>query len=129
MTAVFAGVRHGERPLYSKEEALKVAERAEIEAEIAALRRELPRLRPAVQSSHNEERFEPVQARAVRMHIHATNGAEPCIDELEVWSGETNVALSATPSLGELPLGSTSHAQMISGLVSGFQRYAMSHLQ
>jgi len=98
LTAVFAGVRHGDRPLYSIEEALKLAERAEIEAEIEGLRRELPRLRPAVQSALNEERFEEVRAHAVRMRIHATNGAEPCIDELEVWSGETNVALSATPS-------------------------------
>jgi mono/diheme cytochrome c family protein len=98
MTAVFAGVRHGDRPLYSKEEALKLTERTEIEAEIKGLRHELPRLRPAVQSALNEERFEEVRAHAVRMRIHATNGAEPCIDELEIWSDDTNVALSATPS-------------------------------
>ncbi|MED6335173.1 MAG: DUF1549 domain-containing protein, partial [Planctomycetota bacterium] len=98
MTAVFAGVRHGDRPLYSAEEALKLEQRAEIETEIEDLRGELPRLRPAVKSSHNEERFEPVLAHSVRMRIHATNSAEPCIDELEIWSGETNVALTATPS-------------------------------
>ena len=98
MTAVFAGVRHGDRALYSKEEVLRLSQRAEVEAEIKALRSELPSLRPAVNSAHNEERFEPVRASAVRMRIFATNSAEPCIDELEVWSGETNVALSATPS-------------------------------
>ena len=98
MTAVFAGVRHGERPLYSREAAQRLSQVRELETEIEALRSELPRLRPAVQSSHNEERFEPLLASSVRMRIFATNGAEPCIDELEVWSGETNVALQATPS-------------------------------
>ena len=98
MTAVFAGVRHGERPLHTEEAAQRLIEVREIEAEIEALRSELPRLRPAVQSSHNEERFEPLLASSVRMRIFATSDAEPCIDELEVWSGETNVALQATPS-------------------------------
>jgi mono/diheme cytochrome c family protein len=98
MTAVFAGVRHGERPLYSKEDALILSQRAEIEVEIESLRSELPRLRPVITSRYNEERFEPVHASAVRMRIFATNGAEPCIDELEVWSGEMNVALTAEPS-------------------------------
>ncbi|MDB4453844.1 DUF1553 domain-containing protein [bacterium] len=98
MTAVFAGVRHGERDLDRGAEALRASRQAEAEAEIEGLRGELPRLRPAVRSALNEERFEGVLAHAVRMRIHATNGAEPCIDELEIWSGETNVALSATPS-------------------------------
>ena len=98
MTAVFAGVQHGERPLFSKEDALRLSKQLEISAEIEALRNELPSLRPAISSSHNLERFKPIRARAVRMRIHSTNSAEPCIDELEVWSNETNVALTATPS-------------------------------
>jgi hypothetical protein len=98
LTAVFAGVRHGERPLFSKEDALSLSKQLEISAEIETLRNELPSLRPAVSSRHNLERFKPIRARAVRMRIHATNSAEPCIDELEVWSNETNVALTATPS-------------------------------
>jgi len=57
-----------------------------------------PRFRSAVSTRHNEERFAPIEARAVRMRILATNnGSEPCIDELEVWSGQTNVARTATP--------------------------------
>lgn len=98
MTAVFAGVRHGERPLYSKEDALILTQQRETDAEIESLRNELPRLRPAITSKYNEDRFGPVHTSAVRMRVFATNGAEPCIDELEIWSGEKNVALTAAPS-------------------------------
>jgi mono/diheme cytochrome c family protein len=105
LTAVFAGVRHGERPVNSPEHALAQSLQDEADARIHALRNELPGFRPAVQSGHNEELFAPILARSVRMSIQATGGgAEPCIDELEVWSGETNVALSATPtSSGNYP--------------------------
>lgn len=98
LTAVFAGVRHGDRPLYSADALLQLEQRAQVETEIGDLQRELPHLRPAVQAGYNEERFEPVQASALRMRIQATNTAEPCIDELEVWSGDVNVALTAVPS-------------------------------
>ena len=98
LAAVFAGVRHGERALEPGAEALKASRQAEAEAEIERLKGELPRLRPAVRAALNEERFEGVLAHSVRMRIYATNGAEPCIDELEVWSGQANVALNATPS-------------------------------
>lgn len=99
MTAVFAGVRHGERALGGPGAARILSQRAEIAAEAAALRAELPSLRPAARADQNEERFEPRSARSVRMSIHATSdGAEPCIDELEVWAGDTNVALGAKPS-------------------------------
>lgn len=55
-----------------------------------------PRLRARVDARGNVERFAPTRAEAVRFTIHATERpAEPCIDELEVFSGEQNVALGA----------------------------------
>lgn len=56
-----------------------------------------PRLRPPVNSRENTERFTPIEATRLRFEILATTGAEPCIDEVEVFTaGEAsrNVALS-----------------------------------
>ena len=50
-------------------------------------------LRPPVNSARNEEILSPVEAKFVRFTILAAAG-EPCLDELEVWSGESNVALA-----------------------------------
>ncbi|MDE0915974.1 MAG: PSD1 and planctomycete cytochrome C domain-containing protein [Planctomycetota bacterium] len=98
MTAVFAGVRHGERALDSDKDKLVRVQQEELIEEVAALRAQLPGLRPGVNSRLNVERFPEVRACSVRMSIYATRGgAEPCIDELEVWSGELNVARTATP--------------------------------
>ena len=78
MQAVFAGVRHGERPLRTEVTAGK---------------------RPSVNARLNEEQFAPTNAKRLRFTILATNGAEPCIDELEVFdTNGTNVALRAKPS-------------------------------
>jgi hypothetical protein len=57
----------------------------------------MPSLRSAVQTGENVERFEPQPARMVRMTIEATNSAEPCIDEMQIFSAEAeprNVALA-----------------------------------
>ncbi len=54
-----------------------------------------PRIRPPVTAKHNLERFVPVSARLVRITINATNASEPCIDELEIFSGNENVALAS----------------------------------
>ena len=54
-----------------------------------------PMLRPSVNAVHNVESFVPTKAKFVRFTISQTNAAEPCIDELEVWSGEQNVALAS----------------------------------
>jgi len=54
-----------------------------------------PHLRPMVRPTHNIERVERVDARYVRFTIHATNGSEPCIDELEIYSAGENVALAS----------------------------------
>jgi hypothetical protein len=73
LKAVFEGVLHGERPVGRGER--------------------------VVDPRRNEERFAAVEAKALRMTILATNnGTEPCIDEMEVYSGGKNVAPRAVPS-------------------------------
>lgn len=57
----------------------------------------LPQLRDGVLGTVNQERFEPFVADALRLRIEATVApGEPCIDELEVFSGEDNVARRAS---------------------------------
>lgn len=53
-----------------------------------------PILRKPVQATHNLERIDPVQAKFVRFTIHNTNGGQPCLDELELFSRGKNVALA-----------------------------------
>lgn len=87
LQAVFAGVTHGETPW------IKPDRDAADDG-----------LRPVVSPLTNQEEFEPIEARAVRLTVAATNdGSEPCIDELEVWTpaagsdadeNSTNVALA-----------------------------------
>ena len=51
---------------------------------------------PPLNSRHNIDTFEPTEARFIRFTIEATNStAEPCLDELEVFSGGQNVALAS----------------------------------
>ncbi|WP_428306935.1 DUF1553 domain-containing protein [Lacipirellula sp.] len=70
LQAVFAGVNHGERPWIKPDR-----EQAN------------DGLQPAVSSLENEERFDPIEATAVRFTVAATNnGSEPCLDELEAWT-------------------------------------------
>lgn len=54
-----------------------------------------PPLRDAVQATGNLETFPAHAARAVRFVIEATNSSQPCLDELEIFSGEQNVALAS----------------------------------
>ncbi len=107
LTAVFAGVRHGERDLPMS--AAQAAKLAQLDERIATLGQQLApfvvhkptaspadaKLRPAVNFARNEEHFAPVVAKFVRMTIFATSNAEPCIDELEVWAGDKNVGLAS----------------------------------
>jgi hypothetical protein len=100
LQAIFAGTQHGERALPI---AATVQEQLhQIDNSTAQLRKELSayqvtsaKLRPAVDATANLESFAPVEARWLRMTISATNSGEPCIDELEVYSQERNVALAS----------------------------------
>jgi hypothetical protein len=56
-------------------------------------------LRSAVNPRRNVERFSPVKATRLRFTVARTTDAEPCIDELEVYSVQphsTNIALAST---------------------------------
>ena len=70
--------------------------------ELALLESGIPRSKRPVNALGNEEVFEPVQARFVRLNIARANQSEPCIDELEIFAvleneNDTpqNVALAA----------------------------------
>lgn len=100
LQAIFAGIRHGDRSIPLTERQRQ--EIAEIDQRLVQLRQALKPYvrdsgpnRPAVNARSNEELFEPIQSRFIRFTIEQTNGAQPCIDELEIFSGTTNVALSS----------------------------------
>jgi hypothetical protein len=110
MAAIFGGVKHGERALPMPEE--QKQQLAKLEGAIKEREEKLAgfiakpalanansaggtnSLRPPVNAIQNEELFPPVEARFVRFTVLASNSGEPCIDELEVWTGERNVALA-----------------------------------
>ena len=111
MKAVFAGVQHGERSLprtnlpdHERQIARIKLELDEIERALWAFE-SLARLAPgdsqraAVQRRTNRDRFAPARAKFVRFTIDETNGgSQPCLDEVEVFTTETNprnVALAA----------------------------------
>ena len=54
-----------------------------------------PVFHPPVNSKHNIDTFEPTEARFIRFTIEATNISQPCIDELEVFSGGRNLSLAS----------------------------------
>ena len=103
LQAVFAGVEHGDRSLPLNPDAKAKAE--EIEIQIQHLRSSMAKYVrnngswEPVNAVENVERFTPAEAKFVRFTIGATNGAEPCIDELQVFSGDQNVALGSSGAI------------------------------
>jgi mono/diheme cytochrome c family protein len=111
MSAVFAGVQHGERsvaaPIAGAErkataaklrQELADAERAIADAEPIAQPGGPASRRPPVSPLLNTERFAPVRAKFVRLVVTATNSAEPCVDELEIYTAGAeprNIALAS----------------------------------
>ncbi|MCO6457347.1 MAG: DUF1549 domain-containing protein, partial [Pirellulaceae bacterium] len=104
LQAVFAGVEHNDRALPLTDDARTRI--ATLDRQLGELRDALARFvpatenspagrRPAVNARQNVERFPPTEARFVRFTIRQTNQSQPCLDELEIYSGERNVALAA----------------------------------
>lgn len=96
--AIFAGVKHGDRRLPGRTSPANQQRIATVRRELKLLRAKLVTtgLREPINALRNEERFKPVRAKFIRFTIHATNQAEPCLDELEIWSAvkkPRNVAL------------------------------------
>jgi hypothetical protein len=54
-----------------------------------------PPIRERVNAAHNIETFSPAKAKFVRFTIEACSTSQPCIDELEIFSGDANVALAS----------------------------------
>jgi hypothetical protein len=133
MSALFSGVSHGERSLPVSPEIQ--AARTKVDALVADLEHSLAPhqlkaradrspdsavgggLRMPVNARQNEEVFEPLDAKFVRFTVLASSSGEPCIDELEVWAGERNVALAS--------VGTEVSA---SGTLSGFSIHKLEHV-
>ncbi|MDB5307329.1 MAG: Planctomycete cytochrome [Gemmataceae bacterium] len=123
LKAVFAGVRHGERPWRPEEGANELTaakgELAKVDTALAALEPLAdPKLKAArrlpVNPRVNVDRFAPVTASAVRFVILGTNENEPCVDELEVYpAGAGTRMLDPTGfklrSSGDYPRAPTIH--------------------
>jgi hypothetical protein len=130
MKAVFAGVRHGERPIPdARADAARQREIAALEGEIAAATSRLdefraavkaaggqPALKPQVSPQENVDTFPAVRAAFLRFTVLATAGnTQPCIDELEVFDTDgKNVALTAVPTA--------------SSTLSGFDIHRLEHV-
>ena len=117
--AVFAGVQHGERDLRTVNDKGRAQQLDVVRKSLATLENHLEGLEPLadptkktpvrlpVNSRRNLERFAAVRAKFVRFEVFATNSAEPCVDELEIFSvgaNPKNVARGATvSSSGDYP--------------------------
>jgi mono/diheme cytochrome c family protein len=112
LTAVVAGVQHGERPWRRSDQAAIAAELNQYRDQLAALEAYLATLEPLadpgatvprrspVNAKRNIDRFQPVQARYVRFLIQETNQLEPCLDEVEVFTAGPNAVNVAAASAG-----------------------------
>ncbi len=112
LKAIFAGVAHGERELRGADAAAREAQRERVRGRLVAVRAAMDEHEPlaspgteggmgrrsSLDAQRNVDRFAPVAARIVRFTVLATNGAEPCLDELEVYAAGNaarNVALAS----------------------------------
>ncbi|MBI5802733.1 MAG: DUF1553 domain-containing protein [Verrucomicrobia bacterium] len=113
VVACFAGVQHGERAVKPANAAELTAKADALRAQLAVVTRQLERFEPVAQPGTNAsarqrppvarglnlERFAPVAAKFLRFTIAETTQLEPCIDELEAFTGGAtprNVALAST---------------------------------
>ena len=139
LQAVFSGLHYGSRRMRGPEDDRWTAEAGQLARELEGLRtgfesrRQSLGLRPAIDPGYHVDRFGPVEARAVRMTIHATqDGGRASLFELEVWGGEgsgaMNVALAAnggTATASSFALeNQTRHPEnLIDGLTAADDRF------
>jgi len=112
LKAVFEGVRHGERKMKMADAEQKELDLAESRRRLEEIEAKLAEFEPLAQVANvnsnelrapvnprqNIERIAPAVARKLRFIIKRSNGAEPCIDELEVYTAEAkprNIALAS----------------------------------
>ncbi len=136
LEAVFAGVQHGERAWDGPDGASSARAAAAIRAELADVERQLARFEPLahpgdatsasavkrapVNARQNTDRFAPTRARWIRFTILATTDAEPCLDELEVFSAE--------PTPRNVALASAGAKASASGVYPGSELHKLEHL-
>jgi hypothetical protein len=109
LKAVFEGVQHGERKQRMAGDGAREEELAKRRAQLANIEHALEQFEPLanpsttdgrrspVNARKNLERFAPVLAKRLRFTVAKTTDAEPCIDELEIYTAEApsrNVALA-----------------------------------
>jgi hypothetical protein len=131
LQAIYAGVNFGDRNIPSDPTLEKTQRLMQIANERRSLQGEIEKieaiaqalaksknLRPAVSPKLNEESFEPILAKSVRLTILASGNSQPCIDEWEVFdTQDNNVALAST--------GSTAKA---SGCLEGYAIHKIAHI-
>jgi hypothetical protein len=102
LQAIFAGVEHADRELPLSAE--KKAKTDELESQIQKLRSDLKKYAKvqgtgdpvnAVENVETIAQAAQVESKFIRFTINATNASEPCIDELQVFSGSENIALTS----------------------------------
>ncbi len=122
MKACFAGVQHGDRPLRTAGSDQRQRRSEAIREQLAVIEAEILRLDPQVKRNGPlfVERFAPTKARFLRMTIQATNSAEPCIDELEVFTS------GAKPE--NVALASRGTKAKASGSLPGFAIHKLEHV-
>jgi hypothetical protein len=109
--AIFDGVQHGDRPFAMPATAEEREQAAALQAQWVEVNRELEtqrlatKLAPPLNAKENIEEFDAVTAKSLRFSIYATTGAEPCLDEIEVFDTQgENVARGAVATAsGSLP--------------------------
>lgn len=104
MQAIFAGVSHGDRSLklsqkIKREIQQKKAEKVRLKESLSRFIPKSGALRKPVSLTYNEEKFPAIKAKIVRFNIDRSNSSQPCIDELEIFSGKDNVASASTGAI------------------------------
>ncbi|MDB6155375.1 MAG: hypothetical protein JWL90_3828 [Chthoniobacteraceae bacterium] len=130
--ACFAGVQHGERPMKAPDSEKRRIKAEALRPRLAELETALEQFTPLASTApdaprrlglnfrRNSDRFAPVLARKLRFTIEKTTGAEPCIDELEVWS--------AGPQPRNVALASAGTKLASSGDYAGDAKHQLAHL-
>lgn len=102
LQAVFAGVTYANRPLSPSPPAIRQIqdlenqiEQLRVDLQAYGLRPQRIPVKPPISARLNNETFPAVSTKFVRFVINRTSGAEPCLDELEVFAGDSNVGLAS----------------------------------
>ena len=121
MQAFVAGVEYQDRELHTPEAVAARARMKQINAQVAALEKQLSRFvplaksgvkRPMINARENVDRFSPSMAKRVRFTIRETNNLEPCVDELEVFNtAGANIALNAAVTVSGEKVTADRHEQ------------------